>query len=153
MRLNDPESVAAFHRAMLAGVPGENDPDADAQKPRHVIDTNRSSFVQNDHRLRGEIASALTQQRFQRVLRFLTRRELMAGLRVAIPAQRMKLFAGDVATQSQPLRTPTDPPARSQLTRRVVIILREVFIEVTLRGILATTPPPERRLRKLAVSG
>src|SRR5438034_7209153 len=51
-------------------------------------------------------------------------------------AQRIKLFARDVPAVIQPqsLRTNADPLAGTDFTRRVVIILRQVFYKVTFGG-------------------
>jgi hypothetical protein len=44
----------------------------------------------------------------------------------------MKLFARHDVCQSQPFRARADPLARTDFARRVVIILRQVLVEVTL---------------------
>ena len=50
---------------MLAGVVGKNHAHAKAKQPGHVIHPYRPGFIEHDHRLRGQIASVLTQEGFE----------------------------------------------------------------------------------------
>ena len=66
------------------------------------------------------------------VLLLLPLRQPFAGFRILIFAQRMKLFAGDDVFQSQPFRARADPLAGTDFTGGVVIVLRQMLVEVTL---------------------
>jgi hypothetical protein len=59
-------------------------------------------------------------------------RQPFAGCRIFIFAERMKLFARHDVCQSQPFRARADPLAGTDFPGSIVIILRQVFVEVTL---------------------
>jgi hypothetical protein len=66
------------------------------------------------------------------VLLFLPQRQPLMVLRIPILAKRVKLLAGDIQLQLQPFRTNTNPLAGADFTRRVVIVLRQMLVEILL---------------------
>ena len=65
------------------------------------------------------------------ILRVLSLRQPLAGLRISVFAERMELFAGDVLLQSQPLCARADPLAGPDFAGGVVIVLGQVLDKVT----------------------
>jgi hypothetical protein len=61
---------------------------------------------------------------------FLPQRQTFIVIRIFVFAQRVKLITGDCIGLTQPLRARTDPLAGPDFTGGVVIVLRQMLVEV-----------------------